>query len=69
MAAEKQIVSYVHLFLQSLDACCACCDRGGLFRIAPQRDIAPDSPDCGPAANLTLGIVFEDAQAPAGGGG
>ena len=43
--------------------------RGGLFRIAPQRDIAPDSPDCGPATNLTLGIVFEDAQAPAGGGG
>ena len=43
--------------------------RGGLFRSAPQRDIAPDSPDCGPAANLTLGIVFEDAQAPAGGGG
>ena len=44
-------------------------DRGGLFRIGPQRDIAPDGSEYGSAANLTLGIVFEDGQAPAGGGG
>ena len=26
-------------------------NRGGLLRIATQRDIAPDSPGCGSAAN------------------
>ena len=39
------------------------------MRIATQGDLAPDGSNCGSAPNLTLGMFYEDTQAPAGGGG